>query len=80
MREQVKAMNALAKKKIKGSSYQIPLSVLESEDSEIVATCRVTKVDLQENSIELLYDVKSEKDCWTTLTIEAFEKHAKVIA
>jgi hypothetical protein len=80
MREQVKAMNALAKKKIKGSSYQIPLSVLESEDSEIVATCRVRAVDLQENSIELLYDVKSEKDCWTTLTIEAFEKHAKVIA
>lgn len=80
MREQVKAMNILANKQVKGSSYHIPLSVLENEDSEIVATCRVTAVDLQENSIELLYDVKSDKDCWTTLTMEAFEKHAEVIA
>jgi hypothetical protein len=80
MREQVKVMNALAIKQVKGSFYHIPLSVLEGEDSELVVTCRVRAVDLQENSIELIYDVKSDKDCWTTLTIETFEKHAKVIA
>jgi hypothetical protein len=76
MQKEVNRLNALAKKELKGKKFTIPTSLLEEDNSISMSICKVINVDLQEDSIEIIYEAHGEKDCWTTLKISTFEQNA----
>lgn len=75
MRKQVKILNDKANAEYKGKFFSIPTSILESNNSSYVSMCRVLKVDLQENIIELIYEADGEDDLWTAIRINDFERY-----
>jgi hypothetical protein len=56
MQKEVKRLNALAKKELKGKKFTIPTSLLEEDSSISMSICKVINVDLQEDSIEIIYE------------------------
>jgi hypothetical protein len=80
MQNEVKRLNALAKKEFKGKTFSIPTSLLEEDDSISMSVCKVINVDLQEDSVEIIYEVNGEKDNWTSLKTSTFEQNAIAIS
>lgn len=77
LRKQVLELNNQANTDYKGKVYLLPVNILEGGFSESVSRCKVLKVDLQENSVELEYEEAEDDDLWTAINIEDFEKYAE---
>lgn len=73
----VHKLNQKANKEYVGKFFSIPTSVLEKNDSSYISMCKVWKINLSENAVELIYEADGEDDLWTSISISDFEKYSK---
>jgi hypothetical protein len=76
MKKQVRDLNILANRTFKGKTFLIKRSLLDECESDEMLKCKVDSVDLQENAVELIYEMDGIDDFWTIMKIEDFEKYA----
>lgn len=76
-REQVLVMNEKANHNHKGKSYFLPHNTLEGNGEKSLVKCKVKSIDLQEDSVEVVYKAIDGEEMWAALSVDTFDKHAK---